>query len=74
MHSLEEDLDYTSNKIRHLEESIARLQDAVLHHADQIKETQRFLVKVAYNQSEIAKRLASWPYIAVEKDDSQGEI
>jgi hypothetical protein len=33
--------------------------------SEQIRDTQRYLIKVAHNQAEIAKRISSWPYIPV---------
>ncbi len=37
--------------------------------SEQIKETQRYLIKLAHNQSEIAKRVSTWPFIAVDTRD-----
>ena len=65
MQSIEQELDLTSVKIKRLEENIADLQDAISHYADQLKETQRFLIKLAHNQAEVTKRISAWPYIVV---------
>jgi hypothetical protein len=42
------------------------LQENQMTMADQLKETQKYLIKIAKNQSEISKRIVQWPYIAVE--------
>jgi hypothetical protein len=43
------------------------LNENCQHLADHMRETQRFLVKLAQNQAEITKRISQWPYIAVER-------
>ena len=65
MDLLEEKLDLNLNKIKQLEIDIALLNDnmTVLH--EQMKEMQRFIIKLTHNQAEITKRLSAWPYIAV---------
>lgn len=65
MQYFEEELDITVQKIKRLEDEIFKTHELLLQTMDSLKETQRFLVKVAYNQSEMAKRVSSWPYIAV---------
>jgi hypothetical protein len=52
-----------------LEKQIVSLQDTSLMLSEQIKETQRYLIKLAHNQSEIAKRVSTWPFIAVDTRD-----
>lgn len=74
MHYTEEELDLAHNKIRLLEEKVADLQDAVGHYADQLKETQRFLIKLAHNQAEITKRVTHWPYIVVSERGDDEEL
>jgi len=64
----EDELDLTSGKIKNLEISIAELQDSILSLANELKETQRFLIKLAQNQGEVTKRVTMWPYIAVPDD------
>lgn len=63
----EEKLDLNLNKIKQLEIDITVLNDNmnVLH--DQMKEMQRFIIKLTHNQAEITKRLSAWPYIAVSE-------
>lgn len=72
MQYFEEELDITIQKIKHLEDEIFKTHELLLQTMDSLKETQRFLVKVAYNQSEMAKRVSSWPYIAVS-DNTRNE-
>lgn len=65
MEFYEEQLDIVSNKLVEMEKNIALLQENVTYLSEQIKETQRYLIKLAHNQSEITKRVSSWPFIAV---------
>jgi len=67
MTSLEDDLDLVQSRIIEIEKSITMLNENCQHLADHIKETQRFLVRLAHNQAEISKRISQWPYIAVER-------
>lgn len=68
MQSLEHDLDITTQKIANLEEKIDSTRELLLQTIDSLKETQRYLMKMAHNQSEITKRVSLWPYIAVPAD------
>lgn len=68
MEYFEEQLDLTRARITELEKTVAILQDNVYTVADQLKETQRFLVKLAHGQSDIAKRVSTWPFIAVDRE------
>jgi UDP-N-acetylglucosamine transferase subunit ALG13 len=34
-----------------------------------MKQTQQYLIKLAHHQSEIAKRLSSWPFLAVSNTE-----
>lgn len=63
----EEQLELAKNKITGLEKQVVLLQDSVYNMSEQIKDTQRYLIKLAHNQSEIAKHVSSWPFVAVEK-------
>lgn len=62
---LEEQLDLTKNRIIELEKSITLMHENIVQLAEQIKETQRFIIKMAQNQAEMTKRISQWPYIAV---------
>jgi len=61
----EEQLDQTKNRIIELEKNLSVMHENVMTVADQIKETQMFLIKLAKNQAELSKRVSQWPYIAV---------
>lgn len=63
----EEQLDLTNNKITELEKELVMQQETLYNAIEQIKETQRFLIKLAHNQSEIAKRISTWPFVAVKE-------
>lgn len=64
-----EDSVMIEGRLIELEKQIASLQDTSLMLSEQIKETQRYLIKLAHNQSEIAKRVSTWPFIAVDTRD-----
>jgi len=53
------------HRITELEKNISILQEGLMTVSEQIRDTQRYLIKVAHNQAEIAKRISSWPYVAV---------
>ena len=73
MEYYEEQLDQTNNRIIQLEKNIAVMNENLLKEADQIKETQVFLIKMARNQAEMSKRLSMWPYIAVSLNQEDDE-
>lgn len=64
--SLEQDLDIVSGRIAEIEKSLVICQDNMMVLANQIKETQYFLIKLAKNQHDITKRVTQWPFIAVD--------
>jgi len=66
--SLEDELDVTRGRLVQIEKNLSIVQDNIFTIADQLKETQKYLVKLAQNQSEITKRVTHWPFIAVEKN------
>lgn len=71
MQSLEHELDITTQKIANLEEKIDSTRELLLQTIDSVKETQRYLMRVAHNQAEITKRVSLWPYIAVPADPDE---
>ncbi len=62
---IDEQLDVTNGRLIELEKNLLIVNENVTTLAEQIKETQLFLLKLAKNQSEITKRINQWPYIAV---------
>ncbi len=73
MEYYEEQLDQTNNRIIELEKNLAVMHENLLTVAEQIKETQVFLIKMARNQAEMSKRLSMWPYIAVSLNQEDDE-
>ena len=73
MTSLEQDLDMTNGRIIELEKDLAITQDNLQTLFEQVKETQKYIIKLAHNQAHMTKRISSWPYIAVEKFDDSNE-
>lgn len=75
MNLSEKELDLTTQKINNLEMDISKLNDQINLLADHVssqihslKETQRFLVKLATNQQELTKRIAAWPYLVINNN------
>jgi len=67
--SLEQELDTVLGRLMQIEKDMVILQENQMTLSEQLKETQRYLIKIAKNHSEISKRLASWPFIAVERGE-----
>jgi hypothetical protein len=65
----EKQLDVTSQRIIEMERNIVILQENITTVAEQLKETQHFLVKLAKNQADITKRVTSWPYVSLPSGD-----
>lgn len=65
MQYTDESLDVTMQKIVDIEKNLCIIQENITTLSEQIRETQRYLIKMAHNQSELAKRVSSWPYIPV---------
>lgn len=64
----EEQLDLTETRITEIEKTICILQDNLTQVSEHIRETQRYLIKLAHHQSEITKRISAWPFIAVDSN------
>jgi len=64
----EEQLDLSDTRITEIEKSICIMQDSMTELSEHIRETQRYLIKLAHHQSEITKRISAWPFIAVDSN------
>ena len=64
----EEQLDFSEARITEIEKSICIMQDSMTELSEHIRETQRYLIKLAHHQSEISKRISAWPFIAVDSN------
>jgi uncharacterized coiled-coil protein SlyX len=64
----EEQLDLSDARITELEKTICILQDNLTQVSEHIRETQRYLIKLAHHQAEITKRISAWPFIAVDSN------
>ena len=71
MESYEELLDLHRSSIQRLEKDLCIIQDNLMTLSEQLKETQRYLIKLAQNQAEMNKRVAAWPYIVVNSKESK---
>jgi len=67
--SIEENLNLDIYKIQALEKELFKTKELLLSTIDSLKETQRYLIKLAHNQSEVTRRISQWPYIAVHDRD-----
>ena len=65
MESLE-DFDFLQNKLNTLEKEVIDIHERYLTVAESIREMQKYMIKMAQNQAQIAHQISHWPYIAVE--------
>ena len=72
MTSLEQDLDITNGRIIELEKDLIVIQENLQTLFEQLKETQKYIIRLAHNQAHITKRISSWPFIAVP-EERQGD-
>lgn len=61
----DEQLDLTKVRITEIEKNIAVMHENIMTVAEQVKDTQMFLIKLAKNQAEISKRVSQWPFITI---------
>ena len=69
MQYLDEELDMTNQKIQNLEKEIAYTSELLGQTIESLKETQRYLMKLAYNQADVTKKVSHWPFIVVSEKD-----
>jgi hypothetical protein len=74
MQYLDDELDVNAQKIQQLERELESTRIIVQSTIESLKETQRYLMKLAYNQSEITKRVSQWPYLAVDSNKADDDI
>ncbi len=63
MQFTETELDSQQQRLKNLEIRHTLLQEHVSMLTESLKDTQRYLVKLASNQMELNKRVSTWPYI-----------
>lgn len=71
MEYFDQELDIATQKIKNLESEIASLNDNIYTLTEGLKETQRYLIKLAHNQMELTKRVSQWPYLVVENRNDE---
>ena len=69
MQYLDEELDMTNQKIQNLEKEIVYTRELLGQTIESLKETQRYLMKLAYNQADVTKKVSHWPFIVVSEKD-----
>lgn len=65
MQNLEDELEEHNQMIRRIENEISIMQDSILQTQESLKETQRYLIKLAHSQAELNKRVSTWPYLKI---------
>lgn len=75
---LDTELDITTQKVNNLEiaiiqinEQITAMNESLDAIINSLKETQRYLIKLAHNQQDLTKRISGWPYIVVNNRDEE---
>jgi chaperonin cofactor prefoldin len=69
MEYYDDQLEQMESRLKTLEKSLSVMQGNMSILTDQLKDTQAYLMRMAKSQSEIAKRITNWPYIAVPQSD-----
>ena len=69
MEYLDEELDVTSQKINNLEKELDITRHLLEQTINSLKETQRYLMKLAYTQADLTKKVSTWPFITVSDKD-----
>jgi len=59
----------TNQKIQNLEKEIVYTRELLGQTIESLKETQRYLMKLAYNQADVTKKVSHWPFIVVSEKD-----
>jgi uncharacterized coiled-coil protein SlyX len=55
--------DLTDHRIQELEFQVQELQKSYMELFAALKETQRFMIQIGKNQSYLAERVSSWPFV-----------
>jgi septal ring factor EnvC (AmiA/AmiB activator) len=73
---LDFELETSRQRIKSLEESISLIQDQQGLIQEQItqltlslRDTQRYLIKLAQNYRQVSTRVAQWPYLNISNED-----
>ena len=69
MQYLDEELDVTAQKINNLEKELDITRHLLEQTINSLKETQRYLMKLAYTQADLTKKVSTWPFITVSDKD-----
>ena len=54
------------NEQLNLQSKLAELEDTLGMVCEQLRQTQRHMIKIAEYQANLAKKISNWPYVAVE--------
>jgi hypothetical protein len=59
----------TAQKINNLEKELDITRHLLEQTIHSLKETQRYLMKLAYTQADLTKKVSTWPFITVSDKD-----
>jgi hypothetical protein len=59
----------TAQKINNLEKELDITRHLLEQTINSLKETQRYLMKLAYTQADLTKKVSTWPFITVSDKD-----
>jgi uncharacterized protein YoxC len=57
----------SKERVRQLEEAVLDLSASIQHLTQGIQEMQKVIIRIATNQQQLAERVATWPFIQVER-------
>lgn len=64
------DREVQAERIRQLEDQVEHLY-AMVHQIEEVlKDAQKVIVKIATSQQQIVERVSMWPYVPIDKNDS----
>lgn len=64
------DREVQTERIRQLEDQVEHLYASIRQIEEVLKDAQKVIVKIATSQQQIIERVSMWPYVAIDKNDS----
>ena len=59
------------HQVQQLLETTTQMQDQYLNLTQHIRETQRYLIKLAQTHHQLSKRVSQWPYLTISSEDNE---
>lgn len=60
-----------AERVRQLEEAVLSLSADIQNISNAVREMQRYIVKMATNQQQMAERVSMWPYVKVASKNTK---